>query len=50
MLVEALLGFLFMVGWALSYALVLRQRSMAKAVFGVFPALRSDARLQLAPV
>ena len=36
MLAEALFGFLFMVAWALSYALVIRQRSTARAVLGVF--------------
>lgn len=36
MLVEALFGFLFTVAWALSYALVIRQRSTVRAVLGVF--------------
>ena len=36
MLAEALFGFLFTVAWALSYALVIRQRSTARVVLGVF--------------
>ncbi|AHL22333.1 hypothetical protein [Thermococcus nautili] len=36
MLAEALFGFLFTVAWALSYALVIKQKSTVKALLGVF--------------
>ncbi|WP_167912189.1 hypothetical protein [Thermococcus sp. 21S7] len=35
MLAEVAFGFLFTVAWALSYALIIRQRSTVKAVLGV---------------
>ncbi|QDA31580.1 hypothetical protein FH039_08175 [Thermococcus indicus] len=35
MLMEMVLGFLFTVAWALSYTLVIRQRSAARALLGV---------------
>ncbi|ASJ00817.1 hypothetical protein [Thermococcus gorgonarius] len=35
MLPELVMGFLFTLGWAVSYVLVLKQRSVARALLGV---------------
>lgn len=36
MIVETIFGFLFMLGWALSYAYVARVKSTPRAILGVF--------------
>lgn len=49
MIVEAIFGFLFMLGWALSYAYVARVKSTPRAILE-FPALWGDVALLQAPL